>query len=114
DLARQVMADIDIHAADPASPESPVSLGQIEPELFDAVVRLVRLIETPKGVAFLGGLLHREILYHLLSGPVGRKFRQMVRLGTQSNRVAKVVTWLRSHFREPLKIEQLASVGGMA
>lgn len=27
DLARQVMADIDIHAADPASPESPLSLG---------------------------------------------------------------------------------------
>ncbi len=38
----------------------------------------------------------------------------MVRLGTQSNRAAKVVTWLRSHFREPLKIEQLANVAGMA
>lgn len=38
----------------------------------------------------------------------------MVRLGAQGNRAAKAVTWLRSHFREPLKIEQLADVAGMA
>jgi hypothetical protein len=113
DLARLVMADIDVQSPYPAVPDLALSSGKIEPELFDAVLRLVRLIETPKGVRFLSDLLHREILYHLLSGPAARKFRQMVRLGTQGNRAAKAVTWLRSHFREPLMIRQLADVAGM-
>lgn len=114
DLARQVMAEIDVQAPDASLPESPVSLGRIEPELLDAVVRLVRLLETPRDVAFMSSLLHREILYRLLSGPAGRKLRQIVQLGTHGNRTAKVVTWMRSHFREPLRIEHLADVAGMA
>lgn len=114
DLARQVMADIDVHALDPASSTPTLSLGRIEPELFETVARLVRLIEKPKDVAFMSGLLHREIIYHLLVGSAGGKFRQMVQLGTQGNRAAKAVTWLRCHFRDQLKIEQLADVAGMA
>lgn len=114
DLARQVLAEIDVGALHSASPKTPLSLGQIDPGLFDTVVRLVRLIEELKDVAFISRLLHREILYRLLVGPVGGKFRQMVRLGTKGNRAIKAVTWLQSHFRDALKIKQLADLALMA
>jgi AraC-like DNA-binding protein len=114
DLARQVMAEIQGQTLAPALPESPLSLGRIGHELFDAVVRLVRLIDAPNDIAFMSRLLHREVLYRLLSGPAGGRLRQMVQLGTQGSRAAKAVTWLRAHFHQPLKIAQLAAVAGMA
>jgi transcriptional regulator GlxA family with amidase domain len=114
DLARQVMADIDVQAPDVVLPESPLALGRIEPALFDAVARLVRLIEAPQDVGFMSGLIHREILYRLLQSPAGRKLRLIVQLGAQGNRVAKAVSWLQSHFRERLRVGQLADIAGMA
>lgn len=114
DLAREVMAAIDEKAADLALPVSPLVLGRMEPEFMDAVLRLVRLIETPRDIPFLSGLLHREILYRLLLGPAGGRFRQLLRLGAKGTRAAAAVAWLRDHFREPLKVGRLADVAGMA
>ncbi len=113
-LARQIITDFAIPAPGSALPESHLFLSQMEPALFDAVARLVRLIEAPGDVAFMSGLLHKEILYRLLSGPAGWKIQHMVRLGSQGNRATKAVMWVRRHFREPLKIRQLADVAGMA
>jgi AraC-like DNA-binding protein len=113
DLARQVMAEIDVGGGDIAPTNPRPSFGAVDHDFLDAVARLVRLIEAPQDKHFLSGLIHREILYRLLSGPNGLKLRQIVRLGSQGNRVAKAVTWLRTHFQERLKIEQLAAVAGM-
>jgi AraC-like DNA-binding protein len=113
DIARQVMADIDVEGIPPNQAETCLSFGRLDPPFMDAVARLVRLIEAPNDVAFMSGLLHREILYRLLSGPGGQKLRQIIRRDSQGHRVAKATTWLRSHFRDSLKIEQLATVAGM-
>ena len=114
ELACQVMADIDIQATDAVLPDSPLALGRIDPTLFDAVVRLVRLIEAPQDVDFMSGLIHREILYRILVSPAGRTLRLIVQINAQRNRVAKAVTWLRNHFRERLKVGRLAEISGMA
>lgn len=72
-----------------------------------------RLIERPSEIAVLADLIHREILYRLLSGPAGNSLRQIARLGSHGQRVSKVVAWLREHFRGPLRIDQLAKMAGM-
>lgn len=113
DLARQVMAEIDMLREDIAQPASYLSFGVIDRDFLDAVTRLVRLIETPKDAAFMSSLIRREILYRLLSGPSGHKLRQIVGLGSRGHRVVKAVAWLRTHFRERLKIDKLATVAGM-
>jgi AraC-like DNA-binding protein len=113
DLARQIMADIDVEGVRPNQAEACLSFGRLDPPFMDAVARLVRLIEAPTDISFMSGLLHREILYRLLAGPGGQRLRQIIRRDSQGHRVAKAAAWLRSHFRDNLKIEQLATIAGM-
>jgi transcriptional regulator GlxA family with amidase domain len=112
DLARQMMAHIDINECN-AAPSRPRLTVAVTPELLDCVLRLTRLMERPNEIAVLADLIHREILYRLLSGPAGNSLRQIARLGSQGQRVSKVVEWLREHFRTPLRIDQLARMAGM-
>lgn len=54
-------------------PSRPTSRGmyvdRIDGQLLDAVLRLARLLDSPKDIAMLAPLINREILYRLLRGP---------------------------------------------
>ncbi len=113
DLARRIMAEVELEGVPSMQDERGLSFGRIEPAFLDAVARLVRLIETPQHIAFMSGLLHREILYRLLTGASSHRLRQIVQLGSQGHRVARATSWLREHFRERFTIEALAGVAGM-
>ena len=106
------MAHIDVNERNVAPTASQLTAA-VTPELLDCVLRLTRLIERPSEIAVLADLIHQEILYRLLSGPAGNSLRQIARLGSQGQRVSKVVAWLREHFRGPLRIDQLAKMAGM-
>jgi len=69
--------------------------------------------DRPQDIAVMSGLIHREILYRLASGATGNRLRQIVRLGSPSHRVAKAIAWLRTHYTERLRVEQLAEIAGM-
>lgn len=112
-LAREVLTNLDSRSAG-APLEPGLSFGQIDYPFLDALARLVRLIESPEDIPFMSGLVHREILYRLLSGPSGARLRQIVRLDSQGNRVARTAAWLRTHYRERITIERLATIAGMA
>ena len=112
DVAREMMAHIDVNECNVAPTASELTVS-VTPELLDCVLRLTRLIERPSEIAVLADLIHREILYRVLSGPAGNSLRQIARLGSQAQRVSKVVEWLREHFRGPLRIDQLAKMAGM-
>ena len=44
---------------------------------------------------------------------MGARLRQTVLLGTQSNRVAKAILWLKDNFSRTVKVEELAEIAGM-
>ncbi|EOX6785749.1 AraC family transcriptional regulator N-terminal domain-containing protein [Pseudomonas aeruginosa] len=112
-VAKQVIADIDVHGLSPQSTEAGIAVGPVDNELLSAVLRLVRLLERPTDIPILQGLIHREILYRVLMGPAGARLRQMVQIGTQSNRVAKAIDKLRRDFSKRLSVEELAKESGM-
>ncbi len=85
-----------------------VTSGPMTVELLEAVLRIVRLNERPQNIAVLASLLHKEILYRLLTSAHAGVMRRIVRAGSQSQRVARAVDWLRTNFREPLRVEELA------
>ncbi|MDM0043282.1 AraC family transcriptional regulator [Variovorax dokdonensis] len=76
--------------------------------LLDAMLRLVRLLDTPQDIGALAPLAVREILYRLLTSPEGWRLAQIGRPDGQGPRIAEAIGWLRHHYREPLKIDQLA------
>lgn len=110
--AKQLISEID--ADEPSTPSgSAMAVGPATRPLFDALGRLIDLVDTPEDARILGDLIQREMLYRLLTSPSGARLRQIVRIGTQSNRVARAVMWLRENYRSPLRVEELARLSGM-
>lgn len=114
DVARQIMAEIDIHgiAVRPRM-DSCMAYGKVDGDLLDAVLRMVRLIERPFDMPIMRGLVQRELLFRLLSGPSGERLREIVRLGSPSQRIGRAIAWLRSNYAKRLSIERLAAHAGM-
>lgn len=102
-----------IAAAGPTGvPARPTARGlyveQLDAPLLDAVVRLVRLLETPRDIAMLAPLVRREILYRLLRSPQGHRLYEIAVSNSQMHRVTQAIDWLNSHFDQPLRMEDLA------
>jgi AraC-like DNA-binding protein len=98
----------------PAPPDSPaIAVGETTAELLSACCRLVDLLSASQDIPFLAGLIHREIIYRILSGPEGARLRAIATLGDQSHRTAKAVAWLRSNYAKPLRLDDLAQLSGM-
>ncbi len=91
-----------------------LSINHASPELIDSTTRLIRLLDSPADIPAMAPLLEQEILYRLLKGPEGPRLVQMAMAETQSNRIARAVSWLRANFHRPLRIEDLCERIGMS
>ncbi|WP_166363804.1 AraC family transcriptional regulator [Pseudomonas akapageensis] len=80
----------------------------LDTTLLDAVVRLVRLLDTPKDIAMLAPLVRREILYRLLRSQQGHRLYEIAVSNSQTHRVSQAVQWLNGNFHMPLRIDDLA------
>jgi AraC-like DNA-binding protein len=90
-----------------------LAVGVTWVELLDACCRLVALLDVPQDIAFLGGMVQREIIFRLLRSPQGKHLRAIATSGEQSHRTARAVTWLRQNYAKPLKVEDLAEMAQM-
>jgi AraC-like DNA-binding protein len=98
------------HAAVKAIDVSPLDAG-----LLDAVVRLVRLLDSPiTEVRFLAPLVKREIVYRLLTGEQGGRLSHVAALGGSTHRIVEAIELLRKEFDQPLRIEDIARELGMS
>ena len=80
----------------------------IDQLMLDALLRLTRLLDTPKDIAMLAPLIRREILYRLLRSPQGYRLHEIATENSQTHRVSRAVAWLNGHFAQPLRIDNLA------
>ena len=91
-----------------------ISVSDVSPELLDAMLRLVRLLDKPREIAALAPLIRRELTYRLLNGPVGARLRHMALASSQSHQVGQAIDWIKHHYAQPLRIEQLAGMANMS
>lgn len=105
------MGEIDVPSLAPQDPG--MAAGKVTVELLDAFCRLMRLLERPREIAFLNGLIVREILFRVLSEPEGARLRAIATAGDQSHRVAKAIAWMRENYAKRLRVEELAEIAGM-
>jgi AraC-like DNA-binding protein len=85
-----------------------LAVNVASPELLDASLRLLRLLDRPEDIAAMAPLIEQEILYRLLTGPDGPRLLHIALAESQSNKVARADGWIRANFTEPLRIEELA------
>jgi AraC-like DNA-binding protein len=95
-------------------PLSAVDVSLIDFSLLDAVVRLVRLLDSPEDARVLAPLVLREIVYRLLMGAQSARLRQIASLGGQTRRIARAIEWLRHNFDKPMRIETLGKDLGLS
>ncbi|CAN5774664.1 AraC family transcriptional regulator [soil metagenome] len=91
-----------------------IGLSDATPQLIDAAVRLLRLLDEPADRAVLGPLFERELMHRLLSGSQAGTLHRIAHGASRLNRVRKAVAYLREHYAEPVGIDQLAAEADMA
>jgi AraC-like DNA-binding protein len=112
-VIRELLSREEIHAPEAATDSPAMATGETTAELLDACCRLMDLLNTPRDIPFLSGLIQREIIYRILRGPEGARLRAIATLGDQSQRTAKAIAWVRANYAKPLRVEDLAKIAGM-
>ncbi|WP_050479070.1 AraC family transcriptional regulator [Herbaspirillum rhizosphaerae] len=83
-------------------------VNRLNATLLDAVLRLLRLLDTPRDIPILAPMVKREILYRLLMNGQGALLRQTVLQDSQMNRIAKAIRMMKENFVQPLRVDDIA------
>ncbi|WP_414865799.1 AraC family transcriptional regulator N-terminal domain-containing protein [Pseudomonas sp. IT-P12] len=100
--------------AERAAQENGFSVAAVTPELMDAWVRMLRLMERPQDITALAPAYEREILYRVLQGPQGWMLREIAAPDTAMARVSLAIQWIRRDFAEPIRVDDLAEKAAMS
>ena len=90
------------------------SVAAVTPQLLDAWVRMLRLMQTPSDIPALAPAFEREILYRVLQGPMGWMLRDIATPDSSLERINRVVQRIRENFAQPLRMEELAGEASMS
>jgi AraC-like DNA-binding protein len=84
-------------------------VGRSTDDIVDAVTRLLDLMAQPEDADLLGPLVVDEILIRLLRTPIGNRVAQIGHTKSGVQRMAEAVTWIRTHFAQPVTVEEMAA-----
>ena len=117
-LDRAVVAEVllaaGLHASGMDGPVKVMAVSRLDVSLLDAVVRLVRLLDSPGHYEVLAPLVIREIIYRLCVGEQGGRLRQIAVSGGRAHRIAKAIELLRTNHNKPFRVAGLARQLGMS
>jgi AraC-like DNA-binding protein len=91
-----------------------IAVSDASPALLDAIVRLLALLDAPEDAAALAAGVEREILWRLVTGPQGAIVRQIGLADSRLAHVSRAIRWIRSHYEETLRVEELAALATMS
>lgn len=95
-------------------PRRGLALSPVTPQLLDAAIRLVQLLETPQDIAILAPLIVREILYRLLSGEYSGRLRQIALADHRLHAINRAINWLKWNYSKPFRIDAIAHEAQMS
>ncbi len=107
-LITSLIADLGPIGVPDPGPRRALYLDRLDTQLLDTVLRLLRLLETPRDIAMLAPLALREIFYRLLHSPQGHRLYEIAIADSQGQRITRAIEWLNQHFDQPMRIEDLA------
>ncbi|MEV7976500.1 AraC family transcriptional regulator [Streptomyces sp. NPDC086519] len=119
-LAPSAVAELLLQAGPGDIPRAPagtppgIAVSDAPAALLDAVVRLLRLLDEPRDLAVLAPLYKREILWRLITGEQGATVRQLGLADSGLSHVSRAVRWIREHYAQPFRVEDVARLAGMS
>ena len=112
-VVRELLSREEMQVAETPSESPGMATGETTVEFLSACCRLVDLLDTPRDIPFLSGLIQREIVYRILRSAEGARLRAIATLGEQSQRTARAIAWIRANYAKPLRVEDVAEIAGM-
>ena len=91
-----------------------ITVSDLTDDLIDAVVRLLRLLDRPADIPVLAPAIEREILWRLINGQQGAMVRQIGLANSRLAQISRAIRWIRAHYAETIRVEQLANTAGMS
>jgi AraC-like DNA-binding protein len=91
-----------------------IAVSAATPELLDAIVRLLRLLDHPGDARALAPAFEREILWRLVTGEQGAMIRQIGLADSRLSLIGRAVGWIREHYDEAVRVDDLARMTGMS
>jgi len=112
----QALAELLLDGDAPAddADDTGLQVAPVTAPLLDAAQRLLELLDHPRDMKTLAPLVQREILYRVLTGPLGARLRALARGDGTARRLNRVIEQLTRRFAEPLSIDELAELAHMS
>jgi AraC-like DNA-binding protein len=107
EIARLVL-ELGSRGPSPATADRGLFVARLDEPLLDAVLRMVKLLDTPEDIDVLAPIAQREIYYRMLRGDLGYRLVDLVQSEGGNHRVIRAIEWLKQHFAAPLRVEELA------
>ena len=111
-VLNELLLELGPAAPRPAAEAAWRATAEMPDELIDAVTRLVRLLDAPDDIAALAPRVESEIIYRLLTGPLGPALHQVA--AAPASRIRSVISWLGDRLAEPVTIDEIAAEAGMS
>lgn len=112
-LDPKTIASVLIETGGAAAPPSEdtaraIAVSQLDADLLDVVVRLLRLVDAPNDYKVLAPLAVRELVYRLSLGEQGHLLRQISIAGNHGHQIARAIEQIRANYHAPLSVSDLA------
>jgi AraC-like DNA-binding protein len=113
EIARLVL-ELGDRGASPAAADRGLFVARLDEPLLDAVLRMVKLLDTPEDIGVLAPVVQREIYYRMLRGELGSRLVDLAQCEGGNHRIVRAIEWLKQHYAVSLRIEELADAVHMS
>jgi AraC-like DNA-binding protein len=91
-----------------------MSIIALDDGILDALTRLIKLLNEPNKIPFIAPLIQQEIIIRLLDGEHGPMLQNLATLGSPSQQISKVITWMKLNYTNNISINELADKAHMS
>lgn len=87
---------------------------EFDKKVEDAAFRLVKMLNKPEQLAFMGKHLRKEVIFNVLCGTCGKQFMQSVAGIQQAGEIYEINSWIKENYRGSFTVEELAERWNMS
>lgn len=91
-----------------------LAVNRTSATLIDAVLRYVRLLDTPEDIRVMAPLMIKEILYRIIQEDKTNLFKQFALSGSHIHAIGNIIKLIHDDYSKPLRIENLATIANMS
>ena len=114
DEIARLLLELGDRGAAPVAADRGLFVARMDEALLDAVLRMVKLLDTPEDIAVLAPTVRREIYYRVLRGELGQRLVDLAECDGGNHRIVRAIEWLKQRYTAPLRIEELADAMHMS